>query len=167
MGMGMGMMHNKLVRLIAVAVGTGTLVIGATVTAAQAQDPGSEGMADKIVNCASIEADVDRLFCFDELARPLVGLAGDEDADDTALFVFKGSSHWQSDPLDIEGQWRATWQFDASIFSVELRDEKGFLIRTITSQTGQGGGRSDVLEPGRYRLSVRSLGDWTVRVTEE
>lgn len=136
---------------------------------AGAQTAGPEDttkLADQIVKCAGLTDNRPRLECYDELAQPLLGLEeGGEGA--KALHTFTGRDDWDSEAFEISQPWRAVWQNQGSLLTVELRGEQGEMLDVIGNQIGRGGGRSEVVEPGVYRLAVRGLGGWRVQVVRE
>src|SRR3546814_267050 len=80
---------------------------------------------------------------------------------------FTGRDDWDSQPFEMTKAWRLVWQNQGSLLTVELRAEQGEMLDVIGNQIGQGGGRSEVQEPGVYRLAVRGLGGWRVQVVPE
>ena len=142
-------------------------VVAAPLTAA-AQTAGPEDttkLADQLVYCAGLPGEQERLQCYDALARPLLGL--EEGGAAAALHSFTGRDDWDSEPFEVTRPWRVTWQNEGSLLTVELRGEQGEMLDVIGNQIGRGGGRSDVQEPGVYRLAVRGLGGWRVQVVDE
>jgi len=136
---------------------------------AAAQTGGAEDttkLADQLVYCAGLPTGQERLQCYDELARPLLGLA-DEGGDAAALHSFTGRDDWDSEPFEVRQPWRVAWQNEGSLLTVERLSEQGEMLAVIGNQLGRGGGRSEVQEPGVYRLAVRGLGGWRVQVVEE
>lgn len=137
--------------------------------AAAAQTGGPEDttkLADQLVYCAGLPGEQERLACYDELAQPLLGLEEGGGAA-AALHSFTGRDDWDSESFEVMQPWRVTWQNEGSLLTVELRGEQGEMLDVIGNQIGRGGGRSDVQEPGVYRLAVRGLGGWRVQVVEE
>src|SRR3546814_11070838 len=63
--------------------------------------------------------------------------------------------------------WRLVWQNQGSLLTVELWTPQSEMLDVIGNQIGQGGGRSEVIEPGSYRLAVRGLGGWNIKVVGE
>ncbi|GAB4356840.1 MAG: hypothetical protein Kow00114_08000 [Kiloniellaceae bacterium] len=143
------------------------LLAAPAVVLAQAQDDTTR-LADEIIGCAGLENDAERLACFDALAEPLMGLeqAGDG-AGPAALHSFTGKDDWDSETLEFEGPWRLVWQNQGSLLTVELRTPQGELVDVVGNQIGRGGGRSEALDPGSYRLAVRGLGGWRVQAVDE
>lgn len=143
------------------------LLIAATPSVAVlAQAPNDETttLADELIDCAGLPGDGERLACYDALAQPLLGLDGStEAATDQALNSFTGKGDWDSETLEIEQPWRVTWQNQGSLLTIELWDSAGELLNVVGNQIGRGGGRSEVLEPGSYRLAVRGTGGWRVQ----
>ena len=86
---------------------------------------------------------------------------------DAARHSFTGRDDWDSEPFEVTQPWRVTWQNEGSLLTVELRGEQGEMLDVIGNQIGRGGGRSEVQEPGVYRLAVRGLGGWRVQVVDE
>src|SRR3546814_8908577 len=78
-----------------------------------------------------------------------------------------GRDDWDSQPFEMTKAWRLVWQNQGSLLTVELRAEQGEMLDVIGNQIGQGGGRSEVQEPGVYRLAVRGLGGWRVQVVPD
>ncbi len=139
------------------------LLIG--VAEAPGQDP-TTPLANKLLDCAGIEDDAERLGCFDAVTAPLAGIA-DEEAEEQAVQVFRGEDDWDSETLQIDQPWRVTWTAKGNILTLELRDQNGELVSVIGNQIGRGGGSTDILDPGVWRLAVRSIGAWELRVIEE
>lgn len=139
---------------------------------ASAQSPAADDttkLAEEIIDCAGLEENAERLKCYDEVAEPLLGL-DDAPADSgaaTALQQFTGKDNWDSDILEFDKPWRLIWQNQGSLLTVELQTAQGELVDVIGNQIGAGGGRSEVLEPGSYRLAVRGLGGWRLQVISE
>ncbi|MGD1878614.1 MAG: hypothetical protein ACFB13_14090 [Kiloniellaceae bacterium] len=125
-------------------------------------------LADEIIGCAGLTAEAERLKCFDRVAAPLMGL-GDSPQSGTAdaLQSFTGKGDWDSDVVEFERPWRLVWQSQGSLLTVELHSAQGELVDVIGNQIGKGGGRSEVLEPGSYRLAVRGLGGWRVQAVSD
>ena len=125
-------------------------------------------LADEIIGCAALESNDARLECYDELAQPLLGIddPGGK-GEGAALHSFTGKDDWDSEVLEIEGPWRVVWQNQGSLLTVELRSSQHEMLDVIGNQIGRGGGRSEILEPGSYRLAVRALGGWRVQVVSE
>ncbi|MGF1629565.1 MAG: hypothetical protein ACFCUT_08850 [Kiloniellaceae bacterium] len=125
-------------------------------------------LADEIIGCAALENEAARLECYDAMAQPLLGLdEPTEEGQIAALESFTGKDDWDSEVLEIDAPWRLVWQNQGSLLTVELRSEQNEMLDVIGNQIGRGGGRSDVLEPGSYRLAVRGLGGWRVQVVSE
>jgi hypothetical protein len=134
--------------------------------AALAQAPNDETttLADELIDCAGLPGDGERLECYDALAQPLLGLDGDAEAPtDQAIYGFTGKGDWDSEVLEVERPWRVTWQNQGSLLTIELWDSAGELLNVVGNQIGRGGGRSEVLDPGSYRLAVRGTGGWRVQ----
>jgi hypothetical protein len=83
------------------------------------------------------------------------------------MHSFTGKDDWDSQVLEVDKPWRLVWQNQGSLLTVELRSEQDELLDVIGNQIGKGGGRSESLEPGSYRLAVRGLGGWRVQVVSE
>ncbi len=126
-------------------------------------------LAEEIIDCAGLDDDAKRLACFDEIAAPLVGLGETSDDSDApaALQQFTGKDNWDSEVLEVGTPWRLVWRNQGSLLTVELRTPQGELIDVVGNQIGEGGGRSEVLGPGSYRLAVRGLGGWRLQVVTE
>jgi hypothetical protein len=132
----------------------------------QASDKTSE-LADELIDCAGMADASARLECYDAVAQPLLGLEqGEGGQGPAALHRFTGKGDWDSEVLEIAGPWRATWQNQGSLLTIELLTPQGEMVSVIGNQIGSGGGRSEVLEPGTYRLAVRGLGGWRVQVVD-
>lgn len=144
-------------------------MIVAAPLAAAAQTGNSEDttkLADQLLYCAGLPGEQERLRCYDTLAQPLLGL--DEGGGAAAArHSFTGRDDWDSEPFEVTQPWRVTWQNEGSLLTVELRGEQGEMLDVIGNQIGRGGGRSEVQEPGVYRLAVRGLGGWRVQVVDE
>jgi hypothetical protein len=123
-------------------------------------------LADQIIACAGMTGEGERLACYDQLAQPLLGLEKGEGQAE-AVHSFTGRDDWDSPPFEIARPWRLVWQNEGSLLTVELRGEQGEMLDVIGNQIGEGGGRSEVQEPGVYRLAVRGLGGWRVQVVGE
>jgi len=125
-------------------------------------------LANEIIGCAALENKDARLECYDELAQPLLGIDDPTgEGKGTALHSFTGKDDWDSEVLEIEGPWRVVWQNQGSLLTVELRSSQHEMLDVIGNQIGRGGGRSEILEPGSYRLAVRGLGGWRIQVVSE
>lgn len=126
-------------------------------------------LAEEIIDCAGLDVNAERLKCYDEVAAPLLGL-DDAPADSgaaTALHQFTGKDNWDSEALEFGKPWRLIWQNQGSLLTVELHTSEGELVDVIGNQIGAGGGRSEVLDPGSYRLAVRGIGAWRLQVVRE
>jgi len=151
----------------ALAFIAGVFIAGTSALAQTAEDDTTK-LADEIIQCAGLESDAARLECYDELAGPLMGLEKPADsAGPATLHSFTGKDDWDSEALDFTRPWRLVWQNQGSLLTVELRSEQGELIDVIGNQIGRGGGRSETLEPGTYRLAVRGLGGWRVQTMND
>ncbi|HEY9548020.1 MAG TPA: hypothetical protein VIR45_00845 [Kiloniellaceae bacterium] len=140
--------------------------------AAQAQtQPGEEDdttkLAEEILSCSALKNETARLACYDALAQPLLGLEKPGQADSGALLNFTGTDDWDSEVVEINKPWRLVWQNQGSLLTVELWTPQSEMLDVIGNQIGQGGGRSQVIEPGSYRLAVRGLGGWNIKVVSE
>lgn len=125
-------------------------------------------LAEEILSCSALQDEDARLECYDTLAQPLLGLEqATERGDAAALQSFTGTDDWDSEVLEIQRPWRLVWQNRGSLLTVELWTPQEEMLDVIGNQIGQGGGRSDVLEPGSYRLAVRGLGGWNIKVVGE
>jgi len=125
-------------------------------------------LADQIIDCAVLTGDTERLSCFDELAAPLVGIEEpDVEGTGKALHSFTGKDDWDSDVLEVATPWRLVWQNQGSLLTLELHSDQGELLDVVGNQIGKGGGRSESLKPGRYRLAVRGLGGWRVQLVSD
>ena len=125
-------------------------------------------LAEEIIDCSGLSDDAARLSCYDELAQPLLGLEpADGSGGVAALHSFTGKDDWDSQVLDFSAPWRVVWQGQGSLLTVELHTSQGELVRVVGNQIGEGGGRSEVLQPGSYRLAVRGLGGWRLQVIDE
>jgi hypothetical protein len=125
-------------------------------------------LAEEILSCSALQDEAARLECYDTLAQPLLGLEqATEQGDAAALQSFTGTDDWDSEVLEIPRPWRLVWQNRGSLLTVELWTPQEEMLDVIGNQIGQGGGRSDVLEPGSYRLAVRGLGGWNIKVVGE
>lgn len=151
------------------ARGAATLMLLASLglaggAAAQSGENGTSKLGDRLISCAGIEDDQDRLGCYDEVAQPLAGL--DEDTAEgnaNVLQSFAGEDDWDSELFEIEQPWRVTWQTKANILTIELYGPEGELVDVVGNQIGAGGGTSGTLEPGRYRLAARGVGSWQIK----
>jgi len=133
---------------------------------AQSGEEDTTKLADQIVYCAGLPSETERLECYDQLAQPLLGLEKEGGAP-KAAHSFTGRDDWDSPPFEITQPWRIVWQNEGSLLTVELRGEQGEMLDVIGNQIGRGGGRSEVQEPGAYRLAVRGLGGWRIQVVPE
>ena len=125
-------------------------------------------LAEEILSCSALQDEAARLECYDTLAQPLLGLEqATEKGDAAALESFTGTDDWDSEVLEIQRPWRLVWQNSGSLLTVELWTPQEEMLDVIGNQIGQGGGRSEVLEPGSYRLAVRGLGGWNIKVVSE
>jgi len=148
--------------LLAVSLFTGRAAAQA------AADDDTTKLADQIIDCAGLSEKGERLQCFDEFAAPLMGIDEPEvPGSSRALHSFTGKDDWDSQVLEVDKPWRLVWQNQGSLLTVELRTEQDELLDVIGNQIGKGGGRSESLEPGSYRLAVRGLGGWRVQVVSE
>jgi hypothetical protein len=141
------------------------LVMIATPGQARAQqaapvDPTSP-LARELLTCAEIEDDRRRLDCFDRLAAPLAQRA------EQGVTVLRGEGDWDSNELTLTGAWRLTWNSQGSILTIELRDSLDQLVDIVGNQIGPGEGTSKLLKQGTWRLAVRAIGRWEVRVVED
>jgi hypothetical protein len=149
------------------------LVLAAATVAggARAQSSGEDDttkLAEEILSCSALQDEAARLECYDTLAQPLLGLEqATEKGDAAALQSFTGTDDWDSEVLEIPRPWRLVWQNRGSLLTVELWTPQEEMLDVIGNQIGQGGGRSEVLEPGSYRLAVRGLGGWNIKVVSE
>lgn len=153
--------------LLGCCLALGTL--GGTAGMAQVQSERPDDttrLADKLLQCGGIPGEDARLKCYDELARPLMGLEEEPGAGEgvEAIHRFTGTDDWDSEPFEVNKPWRVVWQNQGSLLTVELRTEQNEMVDVIGNQIGRGGGRSDRLDPGVYRLAVRGLGGWRVQV---
>lgn len=149
------------------AAAVAAIVAAPLVAAAQTGGPeDTTKLADQLISCAGLPGEQERLECYDTLAQPLLGLE-EGGAAATALHSFTGRDDWDSEPFEVTQPWRVTWQNEGSLLTVELRGEQGEMLDVIGNQIGRGGGRSEVQEPGVYRLAVRGLGGWRVQVVDE
>ncbi|MPZ11442.1 MAG: hypothetical protein GEU89_14720 [Kiloniellaceae bacterium] len=125
-------------------------------------------LADEIIGCSSLENKDARLECYDALAQPLLGIEEPTAEDEgSALQSFTGTDDWDSEVLEIDAPWRLVWQNQGSMLTVELWTSQNEMLDVIGNQIGRGGGRSEVLDPGSYRLAVRGLGGWRIQVVSE
>ncbi|MEO3429662.1 hypothetical protein AAFN88_12430 [Pelagibius sp. CAU 1746] len=126
-------------------------------------------LAEELIDCGGLDDEAKRLACYDGVAAPLVGLERASRSSDapSALHKFTGKDNWDSDILDVGGPWRLVWQSQGSLLTVELYTPQGELVDVVGNQIGEGGGRSQVLGPGSYRLAVRGLGGWRLQVVGE
>ena len=142
------------------------LAVAAGSASAQTGEEDTTKLADQIVYCAGLPGESERLECYDQLAQPLLGLEKQGEAPQAA-HSFTGRDDWDSPAFEITKPWRIVWQNEGSLLTVELRGEQGEMLDVIGNQIGRGGGRSEVQEPGAYRLAVRGLGGWRVQVIPE
>ena len=141
-----------------------SVLAGAGAGPAAAQSGETSSLADELVACAAIRDEGERLACYDGLAQPLARLDAEAVDEDEILHTFSGKDDGDSGTVDIGQPWRAVWQSDVSILTIELREPDDNLIGTIGFQIGKGGGRSDVQEPGVYKLAMRGNGTWQVNI---
>lgn len=142
------------------------LLVSLALAGARAQSGSDETttLADELMNCAGMPGEGERLECYDTVAQPLLGLEGSEQGvSDEAQHSFTGKGDWDSQQLELEGPWRVTWQNQGSLLTIELWDAAGELLNVVGNQIGRGGGRSEILDPGSYRLAVRGTGGWRVQ----
>jgi len=142
------------------------LLVPLVLAGARAQSGSDETttLADELLKCAGMPGEGERLECYDAVAQPLLGLEGSQQSvSDEALHSFTGKGDWDSRQLEMKGPWRVTWQNQGSLLTIELWDAAGELLNVVGNQIGRGGGRSDVLNPGNYRLAVRGTGGWRVQ----
>lgn len=122
-------------------------------------------LVDELVACVGLQAEDERLACYDAIAKPLAGLSSEAEGEaDQMLFSFAGTGDVDSEVFEVTEPWRAVWQSEASILTIELRSAQNEILDTIGFQIGSGGGRSDVQSPGVYRLAARGSGAWRVNV---
>lgn len=121
-------------------------------------------LIDDLIACHALREESDRLDCYDALVAPLAGVAANGEA---ALYEFVGRDNWQSEPFETEGPWRVLWEGTASLLTIELQNAEGQPLTVVGHQIGEGGGRSEVIRPGHYRLAMRASGVWRVRVVGE
>jgi hypothetical protein len=138
---------------------------------AQAQLPEQDDtteLAEEILSCAALQEEGARLECYDALAQPLMGLEGaTREGDASALHSFTGKDDWDSQVLEINKPWRLVWQNQGSLLTVELWTPQEEMLDVIGNQIGRGGGRSEIQDPGTYRLAVRGLGGWNIKLVSE
>ncbi|MGF1608777.1 MAG: hypothetical protein ACFCUQ_05235 [Kiloniellales bacterium] len=118
-------------------------------------------LARELLSCMEVEDDGQRLACFDRVTEPLVQRAQQDET------VLQGEGDWDSENLTLERPWRLAWHLEGSILTIELRDGIGRLESIVGNQIGAGEGASEVLRPGTWRLAVRAVGTWEVRVVED
>lgn len=154
----------KLAACLAVAVATATGVARAQ---SSAEDDTTK-LAEEILSCSALQNEAERLKCYDALAQPLLGLEKPtEEGEGAAVHSFTGTDDWDSEVLELKRPWRLVWQNKGSLLTVELWTPQEEMLDVIGNQIGQGGGRSEVLGPGSYRLAVRGLGGWNIKVVSE
>jgi hypothetical protein len=144
------------------AVVLASVLAGAGPAAAQSGE--TSNLADELVACAAVQDEGERLACYDGLAQPLARLDAKAVDEDEILHKFSGKNDGDSDTVEIGQPWRAVWQSDVSILTIELREPDNSLIGTIGFQIGKGGGRSEVQRPGVYKLAMRGTGSWQVNI---
>lgn len=142
------------------------ILLAATPATPQESDVTS-GMAAKLVSCTRIEGATERLACFDGTVAPLVRLAESRKEGETLVDSFVGADDWDSPVLEMTQPWHVNWESETNILTVELRDARGEHLNVIGHQIGSGSGRSETVEPGSYRIALRSIGDWRIDVVEE
>jgi hypothetical protein len=162
---GRGRARAGVSRTLSLAIAFAGFVL-ATPAGAQTAPEETTKLADQLVACAGLPGEKERLECYDQLAQPLMGLQSKGSAP-KAEHSFTGRDDWDSQPFEMTKVWRLVWQNEGSLLTVELMTEQGEMLDVIGNQIGRGGGRSEVQEPGVYRLAVRGLGGWRVQVVPE
>ncbi|WP_340117967.1 hypothetical protein [Pelagibius sp. 7325] len=148
----------------AVFYGSSAFIAGTAALAQSRAEDDTTKLADEIIGCAGLDTDAERLECYDGVAAPLMGLDQPSDSEGPGtLHSFTGKDDWDSEALEFDQPWRLVWQNQGSLLTVELRTEQGELVDVVGNQIGRGGGRSEAIEPGTYRLAVRGLGGWRVQ----
>jgi hypothetical protein len=124
-------------------------------------DPTSP-LAQEIVSCMAVEDDAKRLDCFDAVAAPLA--QGDAGADAAVFNALRGEDDWDSEAFTIDQPWHLAWSLEGSLLTVELRDPQDELHSVVANQIGAGEGVSPGLEAGTWKLAIRAVGAWQVRL---
>ncbi len=156
------------IALLAVCLLVAMTMLSGRAAAQAAADDDTTRLADQIIDCAGLSENGERLQCYDKLAAPLIGIEEPTaPGGGRALHSFTGKDDWDSEVLEVDKPWRLVWQNQGSLLTVELRSEQNELLDVIGNQIGKGGGRSESLAPGSYRLAVRGLGAWRVQVVSE
>jgi hypothetical protein len=144
------------------------LSVAPSVQNARAAEESSSTLIDDLLRCYGIEEAGQRTECYDRVVKPLAGLEADNlDEDKTApevLFRFAGSNDGDTQSFEVEQEWQIVWQAEGRLLTIELRTPDNAFLDTLGQQIGGGTGRSDVLRPGSYMLSMRGIGDWQIRV---
>ncbi|MGH6948621.1 MAG: hypothetical protein ACREDZ_14915 [Kiloniellales bacterium] len=141
------------------------LLAAAPALGQSSSEPTESTLAAELVDCVALDDKTERLACYDELAKPLAAVGAEAgSADPSVVQTFSGKDDWDSETFEVGRPWRAIWEIEGNILNVELLDSEGTLIDVIGQQIGEGGGRSEPQEPGTYRLGVRGLGAWRVRI---
>lgn len=122
----------------------------------------SSPLAREMMSCLPIEDDAARLACFDAVAAPLA--QAEADAEESAVKVLQGEGDWDSEVFTMEDPWHIAWSSEGSLLTIELHDGNGQLDDVVGNQIGGGEGTSPGLDPGTWRLAIRAVGAWQVRV---
>ena len=162
-------MMSRRAKLATCLVLAAATAAGGVASAQSGSEDDTTKLAEEILSCSALQGDGERLACYDALAQPLLGLEETTEQGDAgaALQSFTGTDDWNSEVLEIQRPWRLVWQNNGSLLTVELWTPQEEMLDVIGNQIGQGGGRSEVLGPGSYRLAVRGLGGWNIKVVGE
>ncbi len=119
----------------------------------------SETLGERLFKCRQMNADTDRLTCYDQAIDAGERAANDARKGETVAGEWDGNGLTVTRPFHISGPWELRWTSEDGFFAV-LKSPSGETIDALAEQSKGGDGHTYVPKGGDYTLEIHGFGEW-------